>query len=579
MISSALEEKNKFPLRAAQLLAIFIFIDNNESQEDDEKINNEIMIENEDKDKKNKIKKDKGKGIIEQISTGEGKSAIISCLSAYFGLRGHKVDIITSSTTLAIRDSIEFKKFYQTFNLVVDYARDYQPAPYKADITYGTFLNFEGDLLDELSSNITIRGDRPYDIIIIDEVDNAFIDCITGRTQLTHSSKGYQFLIPMYVSIYLMIDLLDNMYLEQIYDKYEEIMAKEEYKNLDENSKRNIFEEIVGNDDKKEQYVKFVEKFFEDMQKNSKSPDEFQKLLDEGVEDFEEMNKEGLKNFLIAPEFLNKFIQAQVNIWANNAYSAKKLYKKNIDYTISFKNHDGYENITPIDKKNTGELEFNTVYRDGLHQMLQIKECLRVKPETLTHTFLSHISFFINYKKKNFFGLTGTIGGKETHRIYKNDYFDSNLVFIPSYMAKRFIELPAIICENDSKIHINKICEEIVYHFSKGRKILIICKDISEGLNIYNKLHGKNYIQKDPSINNNIFLYLRNDEDNLQEELSKTQKRIIISTNLGGRGTDIKTSAEQEKNGGLHVIITKLSNNSRTQKQAFGRTSRKGNKG
>ena len=146
-------------------------------------------------------------------------------------------------------------------------------------------------------------------------------------------------------------------------------------------------------------------------------------------------------------------------------------------------------------------------------------------------------------------------------------------------MAKRFIELPAIICENDSKIHINKICEEIVYHFSKGRKILIICKDISEGLNIYNKLHGKNYIQKDPSINNNIFLYLRNDEDNLQEELSKTQKRIIISTNLGGRGTDIKTSAEQEKNGGLHVIITKLSNNSRTQKQAFGRTSRKGNKG
>ena len=166
VISSALEEKNKFPLRAAQLLAIFIFIDNNESQEDDEKINNEIMIEKEDKDKKNKIKKDKGKGIIEQISTGEGKSAIISCLSAYFGLRGHKVDIITSSTTLAIRDSIEFKKFYQTFNLVVDYARDYQPAPYKADITYGTFLNFEGDLLDELSSNITIRGDRPYDIII-----------------------------------------------------------------------------------------------------------------------------------------------------------------------------------------------------------------------------------------------------------------------------------------------------------------------------------------------------------------------------------------------------------------------------
>ena len=36
VISHALEEKKKFPLRAAQLLAIFIFIDNNESQEDDD---------------------------------------------------------------------------------------------------------------------------------------------------------------------------------------------------------------------------------------------------------------------------------------------------------------------------------------------------------------------------------------------------------------------------------------------------------------------------------------------------------------------------------------------------------------
>ena len=84
---------------------------------------------------------------------------------------------------------------------------------------------------------------------------------------------------------------------------------------------------------------------------------------------------------------------------------------------------------------------------------------------------------------------------------------------------------------------------------------------------------------KYPAIKDEIFLYVRNDIDDLEEKLRVTEKRIIISTNLGGRGTDIKTSKEQEKNGGLHVIITKLSSNSRTQKQAFGRTSRQGNKG
>ena len=592
VISCALEETKKFPLREAQILAILIFIDNNESQEDDdikeEELKNEIIIDNKNSYKKKLRKIDNTKGIIEQISTGEGKSAIISCLSAYYGLRNHKVDIITSSRTLAVRDSIEFKEFYQLFGLVVDYVKDYQPAPYKADITYGTFLDFEGDLLNEISYNKPIRGDRPYDIIIIDEVDNAFIDCIQGSTQLTHSSKGYQFLIPLYVSIYLFVDLLDHMYLEESLKNFNEFMSKEEYKDLDENSKKRIFEQISDNYERKDVFLKYIKKVFEELKGElvEKDPNligefegdkgNFEKIVDATKE---AKNSYDLKKDLVFPVFLKDFVDVQINNWTNSAFCAKNLYKKETDYTISCKSHDGYESITPIDRKNTGELEFNTVYRNGLHQMLQIKENLRVKSETLTHTFLSHITYFIKFKKKNFFGLTGTIGGEETHSIYKRDSFNSNLVFIPSYMAKRFIELPAIICEEDFEEHIKKICEEIFYHFSKGRKILVICKDINEGINIDNNLHKDTFVAKDPLIQNNIFLYVRNDIDDLEEDLKRTDKRIIISTNLGGRGTDIKTTPEQEKNGGLHVIITKLSSNSRTQMQAFGRTSRQGNKG
>ena len=295
VISCGLEDTRKFPLRDAQILAILIFIDNHETEEEKEKNEkkpkNEIIIENEEEiNKKNRRQKDKGKGIIEEISTGEGKSAIISCLAAYFGLRNHKVDIITSSRTLATRDTSEFKEFYNTFDLVVDSVKDYQTLPYKANVTYGTFLDFEGDYLDEISYNKEIRGDRPFDIIIIDEVDNAFIDCIQGSTQLTRSSKGYQFLIPMYVSIYLMIDLLDNAFLEESLKKFEEIISQEEFKNLDEDSKRNIYEEISDNDKRKDVFLKFIEKFFEDFKAEvSKKDSQMEKELKGAKIDFNKL--------------------------------------------------------------------------------------------------------------------------------------------------------------------------------------------------------------------------------------------------------------------------------------------------
>ena len=195
-ISIALNKANIFYLREAQILALLIFIDNFESQE--------------------KIDTKDQKGIIEEIQTGEGKSSIISCLAAYFALNKHRVDIITSSNLLAERDANKFKKFFDLFKLKVGFCKannkdkdkDSRSQPYRGDIVYGTFLSFEGDLLEEISSNQNIRGKREYDIIIIDEVDNAFIDCIEGSTQLSKSSKGYQFLFPLYISIYFFVDIL-----------------------------------------------------------------------------------------------------------------------------------------------------------------------------------------------------------------------------------------------------------------------------------------------------------------------------------------------------------------------------------
>ncbi|AIL64756.1 hypothetical protein NOVO_01800 [Rickettsiales bacterium Ac37b] len=54
---------------------------------------------------------------------------------------------------------------------------------------------------------------------------------------------------------------------------------------------------------------------------------------------------------------------------------------------------------------------------------------------------------------------------------------------------------------------------------------------------------------------------------------------IIVATNLGGRGTDLKLSKEVLEHGGLHVILSYLPSSIRIEDQAFGRVARKGEAG
>jgi len=109
-----------------------------------------------------------------QVSTGEGKSTIVSVLAIIHALKGKKIDIITSSPVLAERDAKEKMKLYEMFNLTCADNNDksvYVKGAkncYKKDIVYGETAQFQFDTLSDEYKKLNTLAGRKCEVAIID---------------------------------------------------------------------------------------------------------------------------------------------------------------------------------------------------------------------------------------------------------------------------------------------------------------------------------------------------------------------------------------------------------------------------
>ena len=471
------------------------------------------------------------KGLIEEIKTGEGKTIVISFLAVIYGLNGKKVDILTSSSVLAQRDSLQLKKFYSYFGLTTDYCKVQNKINeksnnfdcYNANICYGDSVSFEGDILRSMFLEETGRGNRPFDCIIVDEIDNLCIDNLKNQTELLDNFPGYKFLEFFYLYIYHSLEEIVN------------------------NEKIESFNEVIK--------MKIIKK------------------LDNKVRDFLSKNENAdEKDKIYYPPNLQDFIENRINGWCNAAFCAMFEFKLDQNYIIK-KDENNNLIIQPIDYVNTGTIQQNSVW-SGLHQFLQIKHGLRLTTENLNSCFLSNLTFFQLYKKLN--GFTGTLGSSKTQEVIIKIY-EVDLIKIPTYKKSKFLQDKNINIK-DNNTYQNSLLNAIdSVAIKNNRAILLIFEYIIDAKNFYDlcriKFKNINHLK--------LILYLRDDlaEGNnfLNEELQPNT--VIFSTNLAGRGTDIKISKKLENYGGLHVILTFMPRNRRIELQALGRAARKGEKG
>jgi tetratricopeptide (TPR) repeat protein len=514
-------------------------------------------------------------GILAQISTGEGKSLIIAMFAILKALQRRKIDVMTSSSELAQRDVKDLRHFYELFSLRIASNEDHQ---YESgmkkcygkdiDVVYGDSSHFQWDILRHEYGGLETKGDRGFDLVIIDEVDNVLIEGNDNLTMLASPMPCMQELIPLMIGLWI-----EFMHLIELKDSLKEAKSMEvKAFSQVESSEDSVESEEVDSSEEIDDGA-----FFRSSENLKDHP--FYQI---DVTDLEAV-KEVIQRELIAyihkvledaeggiqiPKHLKRFVMSQGKYWIQSAWLAYYQYKNGREYRIET-NLEGVECIAPVDFANTGTTQLGTSWGEGLQQFLQLKHSLTVEPLTLVTNYSSTYSYVNRYRYR--MGITGTLGSSALQDLLKKIYrFDS--VAIPTFLPKNRLSL------NPELLHNHELWKEAIVlnairDANLGRVVLIICETIELAEQLHLLLVHR-YAKP------GLFLY-SDDKNESKQFLQKEQGpgTIIVATNLAGRGTDIQISKEVIKKGGLHVCLTFLPTDKRVRKQAFGRTSRRGEPG
>ncbi|EFN87607.1 Protein translocase subunit secA [Harpegnathos saltator] len=522
-----------------------------------------------------------------QVSTGEGKSLIVVALSILKALCDQKVDIITSSSVLAKRDSEINSDIYDLFSVSVSHNCDNDVENRKEvysckNVVYGELSSFQRDYLLDRFYGRNILGDRSFKNVIIDEVDSMLLDKGNNMLYLSHDLPCLDKLESVYVYIWQLINrsftskeeflqIFDSKAIRQavLCNMYGSL-SKEDIKKIDAHISgqqvNTIWEHlikynIIDNDG----YVLKDNVDKKDIMKVLSSDlKRYERYL---IYLFEQIPKR--KKFIIIPNYLKPFVVLHLDAWIDSAKTALFMQERQ-DYIVDVDRKgsrpDLKANITIIDR-DTGTDQTNSQWDEALHQFLQLKHGCRLSIQSLKAVFVSNVRYLKMYS--NLYGLTGTLGSQRERDLLRNIY-QVDFVTVPTTRMRKFKECNPIACSNLKECY-QHICSEADTYTKAGRSVLIICETVQDVDSLYSVLDAKNMT--------NLHTYTRDYEsfDVAAEHLREGQN--IIATNLAGRGTDIKITEQLDKAGGLHVCLTYLPNNNRVEQQAFGRAARCGNNG
>ncbi|HEC04664.1 MAG TPA: preprotein translocase subunit SecA [Thiothrix sp.] len=484
-------------------------------------------------------------GKIAEMKTGEGKT-LVATLAVYLNaLEGKGVHVITVNDYLAQRDAGTMSKLYgflglSTGVIVSQLSHEERQAAYASDITYGTNNEFGFDYLrDNMAFTLEERVQRGLHFAVIDEVDSILID--EARTPLIISGQAEDS-SDLYTAINSIVPKLTA---QPIGDEE----APGDY-SIDEKSKQ-VF------------------------------------LTDEGHEHAENL----LREAGILDKDASLYDTASISILhhLNSALRANALFERNVDYIIS----NG--EIVIVDEF-TGRTMPGRRWSDGLHQAIEAKEGVEIKPENQTMASITFQNYFRLYKK-----LSGMTGTADTEAFELNDIYNLEVVVIPTHK-------PMIREDGNDLIYMSEeekydaIVKDIQHATEKQQPVLVGTASI-ETSELLSGLLTKNKIKHE------VLNAKQHEREAHIIENAGRPGAVTIATNMAGRGTDIVLGGSLDaairelgdnpdpkaveavkadwqkrhdtvlKAGGLHIIGTERHESRRVDNQLRGRSGRQGDPG
>lgn len=244
----------------------------------------------------------------------------------------------------------------------------------------------------------------------------------------------------------------------------------------------------------------------------------------------------------------------------HNSLKSHFVLKKDVDYIVSQK-----QKIELVDAF-TGRVLEGRSYSDGLQQSIQIKEGVKVEPETKVMATITYQNFFRLFKKLS--GMTGTAKTEEKEFMHT---YNMRVYTVPTNKPNIRLDHPDVVYltkEQKYKAMVRDIKERYKY----GQPILLGTEKVSESEELSELL-------KNEVIPHTVLNAKQNKRE--AEIISKAgiEKSITIATNMAGRGTDIKPTPGSLELGGLYVIGTSRADAQRIDNQLRGRSGRQGNPG